>query len=80
MVLWCILMHPNFECVLMQNRNVIASAFRQLMVNEINYPIHDLELANQVFSLKFGGVTCMGFMLMFLTIIRVFNMCLPKRS
>ncbi|KAA3467023.1 DNA/RNA polymerases superfamily protein [Gossypium australe] len=39
-------------CVLMQEGKVIAYASRQLKPNEKNYPIHDLELAAMVFSLK----------------------------
>nr|GFD02838.1 reverse transcriptase [Tanacetum cinerariifolium] len=39
-------------CVLMQHRNVIAYASRQLKPYEVNYPTHDLELAAVVFALK----------------------------
>ena len=39
-------------CVLMQNRNVVAYASRQLKPHEVNYPTHDLELAAVVFALK----------------------------
>ncbi|KAD3641269.1 hypothetical protein E3N88_30493 [Mikania micrantha] len=50
-------------CVLMQRGNVIAYASRQLKTHEINYPIHDLELAAFVFALKIWrhylyGVKC----------------------
>jgi len=38
--------------VLMQNRQVVAYASRQLKVHEKNYPTHDLELAAVVFMLK----------------------------
>ncbi|KAI5396664.1 hypothetical protein KIW84_062758 [Lathyrus oleraceus] len=38
--------------VLMQNKQVIAYASRQLRVHEKNYPTHDLELAAVVFVLK----------------------------
>ena len=38
--------------VLMQEKNVIAYASRQLKVYEHNYPTHDLELAAVVFALK----------------------------
>ena len=38
--------------VLMQNKQVIAYASRQLKVHERNYPTHDLELAAVVFVLK----------------------------
>ncbi|XP_020972527.1 uncharacterized protein LOC110269186 [Arachis ipaensis] len=39
-------------CVLMQYRNVVAYASRQLRPHEVNYPTHDLELAAIVFALK----------------------------
>ena len=39
-------------CVLMQRGKVIAYASRQLKPNKLNYPVHDLELAAVVFSLK----------------------------
>uniref|UniRef100_A0A6N2LEE9 Reverse transcriptase domain-containing protein n=1 Tax=Salix viminalis TaxID=40686 RepID=A0A6N2LEE9_SALVM len=39
-------------CVLMQHGKVIAYASRQLKTHEVNYPVHDLELAAVVFALK----------------------------
>lgn len=50
-------------CVLMQNGKVIAYASRQLRPHEKNYPVHDLELAAVIFSLKLWrhylyGFTC----------------------
>ncbi|XP_072074016.1 uncharacterized protein [Arachis hypogaea] len=39
-------------CVLMQHRNVVAYASRQLRPHEVNYPTHDLELVAIVFALK----------------------------
>ncbi|MFG1569930.1 RNase H-like domain-containing protein, partial [Staphylococcus aureus] len=39
-------------CVLMQHGKVVAYASRQLHDHERNYPIHDLELAAVVFTLK----------------------------
>ena len=39
-------------CVLMQNRNIVSYASKQLKPHEKNYPIHDLELATMVFALK----------------------------
>ena len=38
--------------VLMQEKQVVAYASRQLKTHEINYPTHDLELAAVVFALK----------------------------
>ena len=53
----------GLECVLMQWGKVIAYASRHLKPNELNYPVHDLELAAVVFALKqwrhyLYGVTC----------------------
>ncbi|XP_015947209.1 uncharacterized protein LOC107472171 [Arachis duranensis] len=39
-------------CVLMQHRNVVAYASQQLRPHEVNYPMHDLELATVVFTLN----------------------------
>ncbi|KAK8947216.1 hypothetical protein KSP39_PZI007468 [Platanthera zijinensis] len=39
-------------CVLLQFGKVIAYGSRQLKVHERNYPVHDLELAAVIFSLK----------------------------
>ncbi|XP_077235487.1 uncharacterized protein LOC143877356 isoform X2 [Tasmannia lanceolata] len=39
-------------CVLMQDGKVIAYGSRQLKRHEVNYPIHDLELAAVVFALR----------------------------
>ncbi len=44
--------HIGFGCVLIQDRNVIAYASRQLKSLERNYPTHDLELAAIIFALK----------------------------
>ena len=39
-------------CVLMQHGSVIAYASRHLKLHEVNYPVHDLELAAVVFALR----------------------------
>jgi len=39
-------------CVLMQHGKVIAYVSRQLKTHEVNYPVHDLELAVVVFTLR----------------------------
>jgi hypothetical protein len=39
-------------CVLMQHGKVITYALRQLKTHEVNYPVHDLELAAVVFALR----------------------------
>ncbi|KAL5834953.1 hypothetical protein ACOSQ4_014450 [Xanthoceras sorbifolium] len=44
--------HHGLGCVLMQEGKVVAYASRQLKNHELNYPIHDLELAAIVFALK----------------------------
>jgi len=41
----------GLECVLTQNKRVIAYALRQLKLYEENYQTHDLELAPMVFAL-----------------------------
>jgi hypothetical protein len=47
-------------CVLMQEGRVIAYASRALRPHEINYPIHDLELAAVVHTLKIWRHYLMG--------------------
>jgi hypothetical protein len=39
-------------CVLIQHKRVIAYALRQLKSHEVNYLVHDLELAAMVFALR----------------------------
>jgi len=51
-VVYCDASKMGLGGVLMQNRQVVAYASRQLKVHEKNYPIHDLELAAVVFVLK----------------------------
>jgi predicted transcriptional regulator len=42
----------GLRCVLMQHGKVIAYVSRQLKTHEVNYPVHDLELAAVVFTLR----------------------------
>ena len=42
----------GLECVLMEEGRVIAYASQQLRKHEVNYPMHDLELAAIVHALK----------------------------
>jgi hypothetical protein len=42
----------GLECVVMQHRKVITYASKQLKPHEVNYPVHDLELAAAVFALR----------------------------
>jgi len=51
-VVYCDASKMGLGGVLMQNRQVVAYASRQLKVHEKNYPTHDLELAAVVFVLK----------------------------
>ena len=43
-------LRKELGCVLMQHGRVVAYASRQLKTHEINYPVHDLELAAVVFA------------------------------
>ena len=51
-IVYCDTSYSGWGAVLMQERNVVAYASRQLKVHERNYPTHDLELAAVVFALK----------------------------
>jgi hypothetical protein len=42
----------GLACVMMQHGSVIAYASRQLKWHEVNYRVHDLELAAVVFALR----------------------------
>jgi hypothetical protein len=42
----------GLECVLMQDGHVVAYALWQLRKHEMNYPTHDLELADVVHAFK----------------------------
>ncbi|CAJ2642448.1 unnamed protein product [Trifolium pratense] len=49
---YCDASYQGLGCVLMQHKQVVAYASRQLKTHEKNYPTHDLELAAIVFALK----------------------------
>lgn len=51
-VVYCDASMMGLGGVLMQNRQVMAYASRQLKVHERNYPTHDLELVVIVFVIK----------------------------
>ena len=51
-VIYCDASSQGLGCVLMQDRKVIAYAYRQLRPHEENYPVHDLELAAVIHALK----------------------------
>jgi len=51
-VVYCDASKMGLSVVLMQNRQVVASASRQMKVHEKNHLTHDLELAEVVFVLK----------------------------
>ncbi|WMV18446.1 hypothetical protein MTR67_011831 [Solanum verrucosum] len=62
-IVYCDDSHSGLGAVLMQDKNVIVYASRQLKVHERDYPTHDLELAAVVFALKIWwyyiyGVKC----------------------
>ena len=50
--MYCDASKEGLGCVLMQDRQVIDYASRQLRKHEVNYPPHDLELAVVVHALK----------------------------
>ena len=49
---YCDASERGLGCVLMQNRNMVAYASRQLKPYKMNHLTHDLELATVVFALK----------------------------
>ena len=51
-IVYCDASYLGLDAVLMQEKNVIAYASRQLKVHKHNYPTHNLELAAIVFALK----------------------------
>jgi hypothetical protein len=51
-LVYCDACYTSLGCVLMQEGRVVAYSSRQLKVHEKNYPIHDLELAAVVHTLK----------------------------
>jgi hypothetical protein len=50
--IYCDASRQGLGCVLMQEGHVIAYASRQLRKHELNYPTHDLEIAEVVHALK----------------------------
>jgi hypothetical protein len=58
--IYCDACHQGLGCVLMQEGHVIAYASRQLWKHELNYPTHDLELADVVHALKIWRHYIMG--------------------
>jgi len=52
LTVYCDASRIGLGCVLMQHGRVIAYASRQLKRHELNYPMHDLEMAAVVFALK----------------------------
>jgi hypothetical protein len=60
-------------CVLMQHGKVVAYASRQLKTHEVNYPVHDLELAAVVLLYEHGGTTYTDLGSKFSRIIRALN-------
>ncbi|KAA3487261.1 integrase [Gossypium australe] len=58
----------------MQEGKVIAYVSRQLKFHEKNYPTHDLELAVIVFTLKFGIIICMVKSVMWLELLKDYEL------
>ena len=50
--IYCDASRKGLGCILMQNWNVVAYAYKQLKSHEINYSTHNFELAAVVFALK----------------------------
>jgi hypothetical protein len=50
--IYCDVLGQGLGCVLMQDGRMVAYASRQLRKHEVNYPMHDLELATVVHALK----------------------------
>ena len=49
---YCDASRKGLGCVLMQNKNLVVYASRQLKPHEKNYSAHDFEVAAVVFALK----------------------------
>jgi ribonuclease HI len=58
--IYCDASQQGLGCVLMQEGHVIAYASQQLRKHELNYPMHDLELAAVVHALKIWRHYVMG--------------------
>ena len=72
--------HSCFGFVLVQDKNAIAYASRQLNLHEKIYLTHDLELVVMLFSLRYGGIIYMGLSVKYLLIIVVCKMCSLNRT
>ena len=78
-VVYCDASYSGFGAVLMQEKNVIAYASRQLKVHKRNYPTHDLELATVVFALSNGDIIYMGLSVKSIRIIVAYSMSLLRK-
>ena len=78
--MYCDAYQVGLGCVLMKNGKVIAYSSTQLKVYERNYPTPDLELVSIVFALKIWRHYFFGVHVEFLSIIRISNKCVHKRS
>ncbi|XP_070004237.1 uncharacterized protein [Nicotiana sylvestris] len=58
-IVYCDALRIGLGAVLMQDGRVTAYTSRKLKVNEKNYPVHDLELAAIVHTLRSGIIICM---------------------
>ena len=78
-IVYCDASYSGLGAVLMQEKNVIAYASRQLKVHERNYPTDDLELAAVVFALKHGDTIYMGLSVRSIRIIVAYTMSLLRK-
>jgi hypothetical protein len=58
--IYCDALGQGLGCVLIKDGHMVAYASRQLRKHEVNYPTHDLELANVVYALKIWRHYLMG--------------------
>ena len=78
-IIYCDASYSGLGEVLMQEKNVIAYASRQLKVHERNYPTHDLELAAVVFALKQWRHYLYGLSVRSIRIIVAYSMSLLRK-
>ena len=78
-IVYCDASYSGLGAVLMQEKNVIVYASRQLKVHERNYQTHDLELAAVVFALNNGDTIYMELSVKYTRIIVAYSMSLLKK-
>ena len=78
-IVYCDASYSGLGAVLIQEKNVIAYASRQLKVHDRNYPTHDLELAAVVFALKQWRHIYMGLSVRSIRSIVAYSMSLLRK-